>query len=92
MRVELYPISCGVRAAQLLQLLIAGGDADSLVAFAQRYESKLRLTIAGECYPNLPPSIANAAFTTTAALIRHGFDGGSVGLALRCPDVPRPRE
>ena len=92
MRWELYPISCNVCAVQLLQHLIAGGDADSLVAFAQRDERKLRLTIGGECRPNLPPSIANAALTTTAALVSGRFDSGSVGLALRCREVASSRE
>ena len=87
-RLELYPISCMVRAGERLRLTIAGADADNLVVPTQGDEATLTLTLGGERGCRLMLPTVNPALVPTAQTVTDAFDGGSGGFAFRRADDP----
>ena len=91
-QVELYPISCIVRAGQRLRLTIAAADADNLVVPTQGDDAQLQLTTGGERPSRLILPVVNDAVIPTAEVVEGGFKGESGGFAFRRPvDAPLPR-
>ena len=91
-QVEMYPVSCIVRAGERLRLTIAGADADNLVVPTQGDEATLTITIGGERASRLILPTVNESVTPTAQVVEGGFDGESDGFAFRRPvDAPMSR-
>ena len=91
-QIELYPISCIVRAGQRLRLTIAAADADNLVVPTQGDEATLTITAGGERASRLILPIVNESVTPTAQVVEGGFNGESGGFAFRRPvDAPLSR-
>ena len=84
-QLELYPISCIVRAGERLRLTLAAADADNLVVPTQGDEATLTLTLGGERGARLRLPIVNPALVPTAQTVAGGFDGGPGGFAFRRP-------
>jgi putative CocE/NonD family hydrolase len=87
-QVELYPVSCIVRAGERLRLTIAAADADNLVVPTQGDEATLRLTLGGERGARLRLPIVNPALVPTARTVAGGFDDSPGGFAFRRPSDP----
>lgn len=89
-QVEMYPISCIVRAGDRLRLTIAAADADNLIVPTQGDEATLTITVGGERASKLLLPTVNHALTATARAIEGGFDGESGGFAFRRAVDPPP--
>ena len=91
-QIELYPISCIVRAGQRLRLTIAAADADNLVVPTQGDEATLTITAGGERASRLMLPVVNRSVIPTAQVVEGGFDDESGGFAFRRPgDAPLVR-
>ncbi len=88
LQVELYPVSCIVRAGQRLRLTIAGADADNLVVPTQGDEATLSLSVGGERASRLVLPTVNETMAQTAQTVDGAFDGGNGGFAFRRPGDP----
>ena len=87
-QVEMYPISCIVRAGDRLRLTIAAADEDNLIVPTQSDEATLTITVGGERGSRLLLPTVNRAMTSTAHVVDGGFDGESGGFAFRRPVDP----
>ncbi len=87
-QIEMYPVSCIIRAGQRIRLTIAAADADNLVVPTQGGEAALAITVGGERASRLLLPTVNETMVPTAHAVEGGFDGESGGFAFRRPVDP----
>ena len=87
-QIEMYPVSCIIRAGQRIRLTIAAADADNLVVPTQGGEASLAITVGGERASRLLLPTVNETMVPTAHAVEGGFDGESGGFAFRRPVDP----
>ena len=72
---ELYPISCLVRAGDRLRLTVAGADADNLIVPTIGIEPTLRVTLGGNRASRLLLPVVNPNVSPTASVVEGAFPG-----------------
>jgi hypothetical protein len=82
-RLELYPISCILRAGDRIRLTLAGADADNLVVPTIGESAVLHLALGGERASRLVLPIVNPHLAPTATLVPGAFAGSAPGFAFR---------
>ena len=87
---ELYPVSCLLRAGDRIRLTLAGADADNLVVPTTGRTATLSVTLGGDRASRLCLPIVNTNLAPTAVQIEGAFASEGAVFAFRRPGDPPP--